>query len=177
MTIIDIMVFAVILLTGVGFFLMALAAFSFAPWAPTRKKDVSRVLKLANIRSGQTFYDLGCGTGTVVLEAARNYNLTVIGVELSFPIYFICKIRSFFGKFKGNLTLKRKNMFKEDLGKADIVYVFGMPNSLEKKLLPKLEAELKPGAKVISYVFEIKGWKPFIVDWPSSKNPIYLYKR
>lgn len=36
----------------------AFIAYTFAPWAPTRTRDLQRVLKLADLQAGDTMYDL-----------------------------------------------------------------------------------------------------------------------
>jgi precorrin-6B methylase 2 len=51
--------------------LFALTALSFAPWVPTKKRDIVRAIKLSGLQSGEVFYDLGCGDGRVVIEAAK----------------------------------------------------------------------------------------------------------
>ncbi len=161
---------------GFSFLAMSIAAASLAPWVPSRKKDVLRALQLASPKKGDVIYDLGCGTGTVVLLAAKLYPIKAIGIEMAFPLYLICKIRSlFYNKKAGAIKFINKNLFKSDLSDADIVYVFGMPSVLSKRLRPKLETELKPGTKIVSYVFPIEGWDPEDVDWLKDRNPIYLY--
>lgn len=155
----------------------AFAGISFAPWVPTWKKDLPRIFKLANIRPGETFYELGCGNGKVILYAYKNFRVKAIGLEISLPLYLICKIRQVFN-YNPNLKFKFKNLFREDLRKADVIYFFGMPKPLKEKLKQKLEKELKPKTRVISYVFPIEGWQPDIVDKPKeSEVPIYLYIR
>jgi hypothetical protein len=51
-----------------------------------------------------------------------------------------------------------------------------MPDKL-KKLKDKFQKELKPGARIVSYIFPIEGIKPNIISKPKEKElPIYLYK-
>ena len=60
---------------------------------------------------------------------------------------------------------------------ADVVYIFGMPGSIEDKLRTKLENELKKGARVITYSFPIKKWEPDEISKLKENDlPIYLYK-
>lgn len=175
MTFLFIAFVVVIFIFTLGFLSMAISAVSFAPWVPTKKIDVSRALGLAQIKDGQIIYDLGCGTGTVLLEAAQKYSIKAIGFELSWPFYLVCLIRKKLGRFRGSLTFRMKNFFSQNLSEADIVYIFGMPATISKKLKPKFERELKPGTKVISYVFPIEGWKFSAVDRAKDQRPIYLY--
>jgi hypothetical protein len=52
--------------------------------------------------------------------------------------------------------------------------------SVNERLRPKLERELRPGTRVVSHDFEIPGWRTVKVEvihdeWSSHK--IYLYYR
>ena len=158
------------------FLTIGIAAVSFAPWVPARKKDLARIFALADLKPGEIFYDLGCGSGTTVFYAAKKFKAKAIGLEIGLPLYLYCKVRQLFVHNK-NVTIKYKNLFKEDLSQADVVYFFGMPEKIKDKLRLKLEKKLKPGAKIISYVFEIEGWEPVEVSKPGKNDVgIYLYK-
>jgi cyclopropane fatty-acyl-phospholipid synthase-like methyltransferase len=157
------------------FFTFAWAGKSLAPWVPCRKKDIKRVLSIAELKPGEVFYELGCGDGRVVVAANKNYQVRAIGVELAVLLYIAAKIRQCFNWNK-NLEIRYGSLFKEDLASADVVYVFGMPQTLKAKFKEKLEKELKPGARVVSYVFPIEGWKPIKIDKPTEKDlNVYLY--
>jgi hypothetical protein len=47
-------------------------------------------------------------------------------------------------------------MFKTPLSDADVVYIFQWP-SVNAKLAEKLKRELRPGAFVVSYMWEVPG--------------------
>jgi hypothetical protein len=149
---------------------------SFAPWVPVLKKDYKRIFDLANLKPGEIFYDLGCGDGRIVGYASSHFSGVAIGVELQFPLFVVCKIRQLLLRNK-NLFFKNKNLFDEDLSKADVVYVFGIPRTLAHKVKEKFQKELKPGARVISYLFSIEGFVPESVSRPlKSDNSIYVYQ-
>jgi len=152
----------------------AYAGISFAPWVPVWKKDLPRIFKLAELKPGQVFYDLGCGNGKVVLYANKKFKAKAIGLEISLFLYFVCKIRQIFN-YNQNLVFKFKDLYREDLSQADVVYFFGTPDKVQK-LKAKLERELKPGCRVISYVFPILGWQEIVKDKPNPTDiAIYLY--
>jgi SAM-dependent methyltransferase len=154
----------------------AIAARSFAPWVPCRKRDLERIFRLAELKPGETFYDLGCGDGKTIFYAGKTCGTRAIGVELAFPMYAFCQIKNLFSKTK-NITFKWKNLFKEDLKNADVVFVFGTPPTLQEKFCAKIKAEMKPGSRLISYVFPVVGLIPIVVDKPSEKEvSVYLYR-
>ena len=57
-----------------------------------------------------------------------------------------------------------------------MVGLFLMPEAYAK-LRPKFEKELKPGARVMSYVWPIPGWESEQVDAQEGRATIFLYKR
>ena len=157
-------------------FSLIFSVLSFAPWVPSRGRDLKRIFKLADLKPGQIFYDLGCGSGQVVIYAANNFKAKAIGLEISLPFYLICRLRQALNK-QSDIEFKFKNLYKENLALADAVYFFGIPHALNKKFCLKLKQELKPGTKIISYSFKLHDWAPKIIDKPSEKNlPIYLYE-
>jgi SAM-dependent methyltransferase len=155
---------------------MVFAGMSFAPWVPMHKKDLARVEKLAKLKPGEIFYDLGSGDGRVVFYLAKQTKAKAIGVEMAWPMWLISEIKRLFLR-RGNVAFKLKDLFKEDLSQADVVYFFGLPKHINDRLKEKLATELKSGARVISYVFQIEGWEPKIVDKPGEKEvKICLYE-
>jgi len=156
-------------------FSIIFSVLSFAPWVPSRGRDLKRIFKLADLKPGQIFYDLGCGNGKVIIYAANNYRVKAIGLEISLPFYLICKARQALNRLS-DIEFKLKNLYKENLALADAVYFFSIPHALNEKFLLKLKKELRPGTKVISYSFKLNGWEPKAVDRPNQKDlPVYLY--
>ena len=164
----------VIILIGIVISLF-ISTISIAPWVPTRRRDLKRIFELADLKEGEQFYDLGCGTGTTVFYGARNSKATCNGVELSFALYIFCKARKFLSGTK-NTNFILKNAYNVDLSNADVIYVFGMVDRFEK-LLKKLKTDLKPGTRIISYAFKLPGLEPLRTSKPSDRDlPVYLYR-
>jgi len=157
-------------------FNLIFSVLSFAPWVPSRSRDLERIFKLADLKPGQIFYELGCGNGRVSVYAANHFKVKVIGLEISLPFYLICKLRQFFNR-SAKLEFKLKNLYHENLAPADVVYLFGIPKTLNEKFCLKLKQELRPGTKIISYSFKLHNWQPKITDKPTKKDlPVYLYE-
>jgi SAM-dependent methyltransferase len=148
---------------------------SLAPWVPTRNKDLERIKKLANIKKGEIFYELGCGTGRVSRYINKQTKEAVYGIELSILLWLYCQLSKLVTARK-NLFFKLNNIYNENLSKADVVYFFGHPRSM-KELKQKLTADLKKGTRIVSYTFKIEGWEPIVISKPNKDDlPIYLYK-
>jgi len=154
------------------------ASKSFAPFVPCQKKELPRIFEVIALKDNEVFYDLGCGDGRVVFYAAQHFPIKAIGIEMSFLFFLYCWIKRIFLADKRNIIFKLRNLFYEDLSKADAIYVYGMPKVLEEKLRYKLEKELKKGARVIAYGFPIKGLEPESICQPDEKHqkPIHLYR-
>ena len=161
-------IFYLLLFLFLGTF--AYAGILAAPWFPTWSRDMQRFLKLADIRPGQKFYDLGCGDGKLVFAAA-GVGAEAVGFEIALLPYLLAVTRSFYIK---NARIKFKNFWNENLADADIVYVFLTPKA-NPRAKAKLKHELRKGTKVIAYTFLIDGWTPTRVDRENGRPPIYLY--
>jgi len=152
----------------------AYAGWKFAPWVPSYRKDLDRALKLSGLKAGETFVDLGCGDGRVVIEAAEKFGADASGYEIALPMIVVLLLR----RKRERVRFHFKSLFDADLSKADVVYLFGTPPTLRGKLTAKLERELKPGARVVSYAFSLEGWETKATDRPDPKSlPIRLYVR
>ncbi len=162
------------------FFLCMVALISFiwviAPFFPTRKNDLEKVNQICKLKPGEVFYELGCGDGRVSIHLAKNNpNTQIIGLEMAFPLYVTAKIKSLFYPGK-NLKIKWKNLFWEDLSKADCLYTFAMKESLNKALKNKFKKELKSGTRIVSYVFSFESWDGKTEKFPGFRAKTFIYK-
>lgn len=143
-------------------------------WVPMWSKDLKNVLDLADIKEGDKVYDLGCGDGKILFAAATR-GAEAIGYEVSLLPFMIAKFRQLLDR-KNKVSIRFKDFWLVNLADADIVFFFLHPR-VYKKIKNKLEKELKPGAKVIAYVWPIEGWE-VAKKIKRTKGPaIYLYKR
>lgn len=151
----------------------AYGALSAAPFVPTRKKDVERMMKLADIKPGDRIYDLGCGDGRLVFASAKAGG-EAIGVEVFILPYLFARIKSL---WKKKTRILFGNFYNYDLRGADVVFIFLMGKAYDK-LAKKLESELKTGSRVVVYCWPIDQFrnKLMTLDKSDKDLPIYLYK-
>ncbi len=129
-----------------------------APILFSPKKATEDALIECGAKPGESFCDLGSGTGRSMLVAAKKFNLRVSGFELSPPIALVAKCNLWLHGIKKSKVYS-KNFYHENLSGADIIFCFLTPKAMAR-LKNKFEKELKPGTKIISYAFQIPGWKP-----------------
>jgi SAM-dependent methyltransferase len=153
-----------------------LAFLTGAPWVPTPNERVKKMLELAKIKRGDRIYDLGCGDGRIVHLAAKLYGADAVGIELSPIVYAMGRLRNFILRSKSKIWLR--NFKKIDYSDAHALCFYLLPDIL-KVMKPKFEAELKPGALIVSYAFQIEGWTPVFIE-PRNREkhwgPIYVYE-
>ena len=135
---------------------------SDAPYVPTKNTRIKKILKLAGVKTGANFWELGSGDGRLVLEAAK-MGANATGVEQSWIRILLSqwKTRSLALHLKGvNVKFIHGNIFEQDLSTADIVYIFLLPKGVTK-LEPILKKTLQKDAIVITQTFHFKSWKPY----------------
>jgi len=154
-----------------------------APFVATPLPVVRQMLILAEVKPGETVYDLGAGDGRVVIMAAQEFGAKAVGVELREDLTKQALNRVFELGLMGRVKIFQSDLFKVDVSSADVVFLY-LTTSANDKVKPKLESELKQGARVVSHDYEILGWKPFKINsfcenpklgYPS--HTIYVYKR
>jgi ribosomal protein L11 methylase PrmA len=143
----------------------------WSPWWRTDKKMARKICKLAKISSKDLIYDLGCGDGTFMIIAAKEFNARSIGVEIDPVRFLIAKIRVILNNLSNKIIVKNKNFHKENLSKASVVSVYLVPRTLEL-LKQKLINELNPNARIISHSYKMK--LPLIIE--DKRNRIYVHK-
>lgn len=134
-----------------------------APFIPTPLPVVHAALRAAWVTPCDTVYDLGAGDGRVVVIAARDYCVKkAVGVEVD-PV--LVEVARAYAKIHGvadRVEIIEEDFMKVSLEDATLVYIY-LYKSINEVLRPKLEAELRPGARVVTVDFPVPGWTPVYV--------------
>jgi SAM-dependent methyltransferase len=121
---------------------------------------VDRMLYEAKVRTGDVVYDLGCGDGRMVIAAAKKFGTRGVGIDLD-P----ARIKEARANAKAQgvdqlVTFRVADLFEADLREATVVMLYLLPE-VNRRLKPKLFAELRPGARVVSHDFDMgRDWPP-----------------
>lgn len=149
-----------------------------APYVSSPQPIVVKMLEIAGLKNGETLFDLGCGDGRIVATAAKEFGAKAVGVELSPTLARRAREAVESMGLQQHVEIIEGDMMGVDLSRADVVALYLLTEANEQ-LRPKLEKELKPGARVVSLEFRIKGWKPARVEKVEAhRHPytIYLYR-
>ena len=156
---------------------------SIAPYLASPMAVVRRMLKLAQVKPGEIVYDLGCGDGRIVITAAREFGAYGVGIEIRRDLALKAMRAVEEAGLADRVKIINANLFDVDISDADVVTLY-LTTSANLKVKPKLERELKPGARVVSHEYEIPGWEPILVDEFSEDSRyrflthrIWLYRR
>lgn len=129
-------------------------------FVPTPQEVVDKMLEIAKVTKKDVVYDLGCGDGRIVLTAARKFGCKAKGFDIDPE-----RIKDCMENYKKEkesvqklVKFERKDIFKEDLSPASVVTLYLLPD-LNVKLVPQLK-KLKPGSRIVSHAFDMRGYKP-----------------
>lgn len=151
---------------------------NLAPYIPSPEKVVDKMLEAGHVKAGDVLYDLGSGDGRIVIAAAQKYHARAVGVELRSDLCKATEARIRKLGLEGQVSLIHGDLMKVDLSPADIVTIYLLTSS-NSRLRPNLEKYLKPGARVVSSDFEIRGWSPRDVQYVNAgglMHTIYVYE-
>jgi len=143
----------------IAIFFIGLSAYFFAYSAifiPLPRSTVKKILRLAKVSKKDVVYDLGCGDGRVVIEAAR-MGAKAVGIENNPLLYCMCKRNVEKSNLANRIKIIHGNFFKKDLHDATVVVAY-LTQKVNDCLQPKLERELRAGTKVVSADHTFK-WK------------------
>ena len=150
---------------------------SLAPYIPSPQVVVEKMLEAGRVRPGDVVYDLGAGDGRIVITAAQKFGARAVGVELSEELFRSATARIQAMGLENRVRMIHANLLDVDLSEASVVTIYLLTSS-NLKLKPNLEKYLKPGARVVSNDFEIRGWNPaqtVKIKADGATHTIYVY--
>jgi len=148
---------------------------SIAPFVQTPVEVAKKMLEISQIKSGEVLYDLGCGDGRLIILAAKDLGAKATGIELREDLIERARTEIKKLNLESKVNVIQGNFFDVPISEADVVTLY-LTSSANERLRPKLEAELKRGARVVSHDFKVPGWKPSAVYNELLGHTIYSYR-
>lgn len=149
------------------------------------------VLAIANLEPGNTFVDLGSGSGFAVLTAAIHYpQCLCVGVELLSSLHELSQqmqqavLKHRFAPRSLAVQWEKGDYLQYDLHSADVVYcnAAALSESSWAQLIERFQQQLRPGARIITVSKRLKSSEFTVLGdglWPMSWGwaSVFVYQR
>jgi len=153
-----------------------------APFVATPMDVARRMFELVKLTKDDVVYDLGCGDGRLIVVAAVGYGARGVGVDIAPLRLHEAKAQAKKAGVEARTEFRVENALTTDLHEATVVALYLLPESNEL-LRPKLERELRPGARVVCHDYPVPGWDAnrtnaeTVWDSAGKKHLIFVYER
>jgi tRNA A58 N-methylase Trm61 len=124
---------------------------------------VDRMLGLANVKQGETLYDLGSGDGRIVITAARRYGARGIGIDIDPVRIHEARENAEKAGVDKQVRFITGDLFKAALSQADVLTLY-LLDRINRDLRPQLWKQLKVGTRVVSHASDMGK------EWPAEKT-------
>ena len=152
---------------------------NLAPYVNSPEHAVDKMLQMANLKPGETLYDLGCGDGRILIAAADRFKVKAVGIEISTHLVRKASENVKKAGLQGQVKVVHGNFMRTDLSGADVVTLY-LATTANESLRPNLEKYLRPNTRVVSYDYPIPGWNPIDTSATDglhgATHTIYLYQ-
>jgi protein-L-isoaspartate O-methyltransferase len=150
-----------------------------ARFVPTPPHAVDRMLTLAGVTADDTLLDLGCGDGAIVLRAAQRIGCRGVGIDFDAALIDVARRRARDAGLDDLVDIRHGDAREMDLSPFTAVCIY-LGAAGNPAVRPMLEHGLRPGARLVSYNFDMDDWWPDDVElidetaWGS--NTLYLWE-
>ncbi|MCL4344019.1 MAG: SAM-dependent methyltransferase [Nitrososphaerota archaeon] len=142
-----------------------------AVYYPSPPYVINQMLSLGRASSSSIVYDLGCGDGSIVMAAARDFRVKkAVGIEIDKKLSTIAS--SMVSKLK-NAVIINASYDIVDISEANLITIY-QGAAENARLKHKFIDELKEGSVIVSHEFGIPGWRP--VQFHVLKNGKHYYR-
>src|SRR5262245_35998076 len=96
------------------------------------------MLEVAGVGEKDVVYDLGCGDGRILVEAARKYGARGVGIDIDPARVMEARENVKKNGVERLVRIEQGDLFKVDLSPATVVTLYLLPE-LNARLVPQLE--------------------------------------
>jgi SAM-dependent methyltransferase len=143
-------------------------------FVPTRQAIVDAMLRLAHVGRDDVVYDLGSGDGRIVIIAAEKYGARGVGIELVPQLVEMSRDLAREAEVADRVRFVEGDLFAADISEATVVTLYLSP-SVNRRLMPKLMKELRPGTRIVSRQFRLGSWLPDVTVRADDGTDLFLW--
>jgi SAM-dependent methyltransferase len=145
-------------------------------YEPTPPEVVREMVVLAGVGAGDVVYDLGCGDGRIVIAAVQR-GARGVGVDIDPRRIAESRQNAEQAGASAHIEFRQEDLMDTPLADATVVMLF-LSQDFNLRLRPRLQRELRPGARVVSHWHNMGDWKParsLGVRTPFAEHAVYLW--
>jgi hypothetical protein len=153
------------------------------PYVQTPQNVVEEMLNLAGVRATDFVMDLGSGDGRILITAARKHGARGVGFDYVQSLVELATENAREAGVADRVTFVRKDIHEVDFSPATVL-AFYLLSDTNVELRPKMLAQLRPGARIVSHDGDMGEWAPdatLVVPAPGKtvgveqKSTLYLW--
>lgn len=129
------------------------------PFVSTEYDIVRAMLDLAGTNANDFVIDLGSGDGRIPIIAARDKGARGLGVDLDPARIRESTANAERAGVAERVTFRQQDLFLTRLGDATVLTLYLLPE-INMQLRPRILGEMRPGARVVSNMFDMGDWQP-----------------
>jgi precorrin-6B methylase 2 len=150
-----------------------------APFDPTPQEVVERMLKLARVKGDDVLYDLGSGDGRLVIAAAKKFGARAVGFEIDAGLVKLARENARKAGVENLVEFRQQDFLTADISPASVVTLY-LSYDGNLAVRPQLMQQLRSGARVVSYTFDMGDWSAKIAesyrDKAGNAHMLYLWE-
>jgi hypothetical protein len=113
---------------------------------------------MAGVGAKDYVIDLGSGDGRIVITAAKQFGARGMGVDISEKLVDLATTNSHKERVADKVRFVRQDAFKTDITEASVLTLYLLPRFV-LDLRPRMLAQLKPGARIVSHDYSLGDWE------------------
>lgn len=114
---------------------------------------------MVEVKPNEVFVDLGCGDGSILIEAAKKFGAFCVGFEINPALVKLARKKVEDAKLKHLIDVVHSDLFTADLSKFNVIYVYPFP-PITPRLSEKIINECRKGTRVLVHDHGLNGLKP-----------------
>jgi len=151
-----------------------------APFIKSPDAVTDKMVEMADLRTDDVVYDLGCGDGRLVITAALASGCRGIGFDIDPERVAEARENVRLHGVEHLVEIRQQDIFTLDLSEADVILMYLLP-WMNKRLIPQFQ-QMKPGSRIISHDFglgdvtDVKPDETVGVQLESPREKHYVHK-
>jgi hypothetical protein len=127
------------------------------PYIASDLQVVDAMLGIAQVKPDDDVIDLGSGDGRILISAARSLGAHGLGVDIDPARIRESTANAQEAGVSGRVTFRQQDLFETPLGNADVLTLY-LLQEVNLRLRPRILAQMRPGARVVSHDFDMGDW-------------------